>query len=250
MIESLRYMKGDLYKLRRSAFFWLHTLFPICGTALVLLYASFADVSNISIIASFFQIYAIAYPFVISVVCTVVAEQEIKAGYCQNILVLPSRPKVILSKFFVMAACGLLSVGFGTALFAGIFPLTDTGLHISYMSYLIPALVLWGSNLLLYALHLLGAFYFGRNVCISAGAVGSLLAALLQTGLGTGLWFVLPYGFGVRLTDYFLMYSMDLVSAMSMEIKCGLGFCIGTTILAVCLMIGFFNRYSGKSTTD
>ncbi len=250
MIELLRYIKCDLYKLRRSAFFWLHTLFPICGTALVLLYASFADVSSISKIATFFQLYAIAYPFVISVVCTVVAEQEIKAGYCQNILVLPSRIKVILSKFFVMAACGLLSVGFGTALFAGIFPLTDADLNISYISYLIPALVLWGSNLLLYALHLLGAFYFGRNACIGAGAVGSLLAALLQTGLGTGLWFVLPYGFGVRLTDYFLMYSMELVSAMRAEIKCGIGCCIVTTSIAICLLIGFINRYSGKSATD
>lgn len=250
MIELLRYMKCDLYKLRRSAFFWLHTLFPICGTALVLLYASFADVSSISIIATFFQLYAIAYPFVISVVCTVVAEQEIKAGYCQNILVLPGRTKVILSKFFVMAACGLLSVGLGTALFAGIASLTVADLNISYMSYLLPALVLWGSNLLLYALHILGAFYFGRNVCIGTGAVGSLLAALLQTGLGTGLWFVLPYGFGVRLTDYFLMYSMELVSAMSAEIKCAIGCCVVTTSIAICLMIGFIYRYSGKSATD
>lgn len=250
MIELLRYMKCDLYKLLRSAFFWLHILFPMCGTVLVLLYASFAEVSSLNKIATFFQLFAIAYPFVISVVCTVVTEQEIKAGYCQNILVLPGRTKVILSKFFVVAACGLLSVGFGTALFAGLFPLTDADLNVSYMNYLIPALVLWGSNLLLYALHLIGAFCFGRNVCIGAGAVGSLLAALLQTGLGTGLWFVLPYGFGVRLTEYFLMYSMELVSEMSAEIKCGIGCCIVTTSMAICLMIGFFYRYSGKSATD
>lgn len=250
MIELLRYMKSDLYKLRRSAFFWLHILFPICGVALVLLYASFAEVSSISKIATFFQLFAIAYPFVISVICTVVAEQEIKAGYCQNILVLPSRTKVMLSKFLVMAACGLLSVGLGTALFAGIFPLTDADLNISYMSYIIPALVLWGSNLLLYTLHLLGAFYFGRNVCIGVGAVGSLLAALLQTGLGTGLWFVLPYGFGVRLTDYFLMYSMDVISVLNTEIKFGMGCCIGITSVAICLMITFLYRYSGKSVTD
>ena len=118
------------------------------------------------------------------------------------------------------------------------------------MSYIIPALVLWGSNLLLYALHLLGAFYFGRNVCIGVGAVGSLLAALLQTGLGTGLWFVLPYGFGVRLTDYFLMYSMDVISVLNTEIKFGMGCCIGITSVAICLMITFLYRYSGKSVTD
>lgn len=250
MIELLRYIKCDLYKLRHSAFFWLHILFPMCGTVLVSLYASFADVSSISKIATFFQLYAIAYPFVISVVCTVVAEQEIKAGYCQNILVLPSRIKVILSKFFIMATCGLLSVGFGTALFAGLFPLTDANLNISYMNYLIPALVLWGSNLLLYALHLIGAFCFGRNVCIGAGTVGSLLAALLQTGLGTGLWFVLPYGFGVRLTEYFLMYSMKLVLEMRAEIKCGIGCCIVATSMVIGLLIGFINHYSGKPAAD
>jgi len=250
MIELLRYMKCDLYKLRRSSFFWLHILFPICGVALVLLYASFAEVSSISKIATFFQLFAIAYPFVISVVCTVVAEQEMKAGYCQNILVLPSRTKVALSKFFVMAVCGLLSVGFGTALFAGLLPLTSSALNISYMSYLLPALVLWSSNLLIYALHLLVAFWFGKNACIGVGTVGSLLAALLQTGLGTGLWFVLPYGFGVRLTEYFLMYSMDMISALNAEIKYGMGCCIGITSVAICLMITFLYRYSGKSVTD
>ena len=38
------------------------------------------------------------------------------------------------------------------------------------------------------------SFRFGKNTCIGLGAVGSLLAALLQTGLGTGIWFVIPYG--------------------------------------------------------
>ena len=250
MIELLRYIKCDLYKLRRSAFFWLHTLFPICGVALVLLYASFAEVSNTSKIATFFQLFAIAYPFVISIVCTVVAEQEMVAGYCQNILVMPSRAKAVLSKYFVLAVCGLLSVGLGTTLFAGLFPLTSAELNISYMSYLLPALVLWGSNLQLYALHLLVAFWLGRNVCIGVGAVGSLLAALLQTGLGTGLWFVLPYGSGVRLTNHFLMYTMDTVSALNAEIKCGIVCCIGITSAAICLMTSFLYRYSGKPVTD
>lgn len=250
MIELWYYVKSDFFKLRNSSFFWAHILFPISGVALVLLYAVFAAVSDINKIAVFFQIFAIAYPFVISIVCEITAGQEIRAGHCQNILALRSRAKAILSKFLLLIVAGLFAILFSMVLFIALLPVTGTKLILPIFSLILLALILWSSNILLYVLYIVLAFRFGRTVCIGMGVVGSLLAALLQTGLGTGLWFVLSYGFGVRFTDFALRFALRVLPVISAELKLGMGLCAGMTILFIAILFLWFSRYEGKYTND
>lgn len=250
MNELYNYVKSDVYKLRNSPFFWVHTLFPVFGAVLVILYAAFAAVSDIHKIAVFFQIFAIAYPFVISIVCEITAGQEIRAGHCQNILTLRSRVKAILSKFLLLIVAGLFAILFSMVLFIVLLPVTGTKLILPTFSLILPALILWSSNILLYALYMILAFRFGRTVCVGMGAVGGLLAALLQTGLGTGLWFVLPYGFGVRFTDFALKFALRVLPVISAELKLGMGLCAGMTILFIAILFLWFLRYEGKYTND
>ena len=125
MIELYHYLKSDFYKLRNSSFFWIHVLFPFLGVALVLPYATFAAVNDINKIAVFFQLFAIAYPFVISIVCEIIAGQENRAGHYQNILVLRSKTKAILSKFLLLIAAGLLSVLLSIFLFTLLYNPAD-----------------------------------------------------------------------------------------------------------------------------
>ena len=250
MIELFRYVKSDFFKLRKSSFFWMHILFPVFGVGLVLLYAIFSSVSDINKIAVFFQIFAIAYPFVISIVCEIAVEQEIKAGHCQNILVLRSKTKAILSKYLLLITFGLFAVIFSLLLLIVLLPMTGTQLTLTFPSILLPTITLWSSNILLYAFHLILAFRFGRTACISVGAVGSLLAALLQTGLGTGLWFVLPYGFGVRLTDYALQFALQVSPTISAELKLGIGMCGGFSVLFIMILLVWFSRYGGQYAND
>lgn len=250
MIELWHYLKSDFYKLRNSSFLEVHILFPILGVALVLLYATFAAVNDINKIAVFFQLFAIAYPFVISIVCEITAGQEIRAGHCQNILVLRSRTKATLSKFLLLTAAGLLAVLFSILLFILLLPATGTRLLLPTSSLVLLALILWSSNILLYALYLILAFRFGRTICIGMGSVGSLMAALLQTGLGTGLWFVLPYGFGIRLSDFALQFALQILPAVSAELKFGISMCVGMTVLFVAIMFVWFLRYEGKCTNE
>lgn len=99
---------------------------------------------------------------------------------------------------------------------------------------------------MLYAIYLILDFQFGRTVCMSAGAVGSLLAALLQTDLGTGLWFVLPYGFGVRLTEYALQFISCALPIASAEVKLGIGMCAIMSVLFITILLLWFLRYSGQ----
>lgn len=250
MIELYHYLKSDLYKLHNSSFFWAHILFPAFGAALVLLYATLAAVSDISKIAVFFQLFAIAYPFAVSIVCEITAGQEIQAGHCQNILVLHSRTKAILSKFLSLITAGLLATVFGLLLFTLLLPATGTKLSFSTSFLLLPALILWSSNILLYALYIILAFRFGKTICIGMGAVGSLLVALLQTGLGTGLWFVLPFGFGIRLSDFALQSVLGIMPVVSKELKFGILMCAGMTVLLVAILFAWFSHYEGKYTNE
>jgi ABC-2 type transport system permease protein len=250
MIELSRYLKSDFYKLRHSFFFWLHILFPICGIGLMTLYAVFSTVGSLNKWIAFFQIMAIAFPFVISIVCETVAEQEARAGHCQNILILSDRPKAIISKFLILIICGFFAVMFSSLFFEQILTILYPDLELYMLAFVMPAIILWSSNIFLYAFHLILAFRYGRNICIGVGVIGSLLATLMQTDLGTGLWYVLPYGLGVRLTD-FTLKSMLLTNYMiDKEVKLGFISAIIMTGILITIMTIWFSLYGGQRTDD
>lgn len=250
MIEIFRYMKSDLYKLRHSSFFQLHIIFPICGTVLVLLYSSLAAISVENKIAAFFQILALAYPFVISLICNMVSEQEISTGNCQNILMLPCREKAIHSKLFILLSFSLFSIMLSSLLFAILLPVIGIQMELPLSVFLVPALVLWGSSILFYVLHLLLAFQFGRNMCIGIGVLGSLLTALMQTGLGRGLWYVIPYGISIRLTEWSFALAMNLSIGMNKEIEIAVICNVIMTVVLIAVLIAWFSHYSGKRAAD
>lgn len=247
MNEYCQYLKSDIYKLQHSWFFSVQLFFPVLGAALMLFYSHLSSSSELNKLETFTQIIAIAFPFVVSIVCQIVAEQEVQAGRFQNMLTLPSRSKAIFSKLAILLLSGLFSTVLGTVLFGVTFScMTGTKLPAGFF-ILIP-IVLWISNVMMYGLHLILAFRFGRNFGISIGVIGSLLSALLQTGLGTGLWYIIPYGLGVRFAESALAYLFDLPSAGNIENQIGIIFCIVVTCGIIGLIAFWFSRYSGTSS--
>lgn len=101
---------------------------------------------------------------------------------------------------------------------------------------------------MLYGLHLILAFRFGRNLCLSIGVMGSLLSALLQTDLGTGLWYIIPYGLGVRFAESALAYLFHLQPVGTFENQIGILFCTIVTFGTIGLTAFWFSRYSGTSS--
>lgn len=247
MDEYCRYLKSDIYKLRHSWFFWVHLLFPVFGVVLMLLYSHLSSSSELNKLAAFTQIIAVAFPFVISIVCQIVAEQELQAGHFYNMLTLPSRKKSIFSKLVVLLLSGLFSVALSTILFGIPFSYI-TGMNLPVGFFVFIPIVLWVNNVMMYGLHLILAFRFGRNFGISIGVIGSLLSAILQTGLGTGLWYVIPYGLGVHFAESALAYLFNLPSVENLEIQIGIIFCIVVTCGIIGLVAFWFSRYSGTSS--
>ena len=250
MVEQFRYIKSDFYKLWHSPFIMLHLVFSICGAGSVIIYALFSKSNEINKLAAFFQILAMTFPFAIGIVCQIVAEQEAKAGNFQNILTLPHRTKSIISKLSILLLFGLLSAILSTALFGVFFSLTGSTLALSFEIIVLIPTILWGSNILIYAFQYLLALRFGGNLCIAVGVTGSLLAALLQTGLGTGIWFIIPYGLGIRFSEFELKRVLGLAIDIDMEIRIGVIFCVIATSVIMGVIFFWFSRYDGNRTSD
>ena len=247
MNEYYRYLKSDIYKLRHSCYFAIHLLFSVLGAGLMLLYSHFSSGGGLYKLAAFAQIIATAFPFVISIVCQIVAEQELQAGHFQNMLTLPNRKKTIFSKLAILLLSGLFSVAISTVLFGVPFShMMGTKLPVKF--YIIIPIVLWAGNIMIYSLHLILAFRFGRNFVISIGVIGSLLSALLQTSIGTGRWFVIPYGFGIHFTESALISIFNLPYVENREIQTGIIFCAAATCGIIGLVPFWFSRYSGTSS--
>lgn len=243
MGEYFLYLKSDFYKLRHSCFFLMHLIIPFCGVCIMLIYSKAANSNEINKLAAFCQIIAIAFPFVISIVCQTVAEQELCAGNLQNMLTLPYRRRAILSKFTISIFSGLFSVVLCIGLFGILFSFI-LEFKIPLQFFIIIPLVLWGSNIMLYGIHLILAFQFGRNIGIGMGVVGSMLTALLQTGLGTGIWYIIPYGLGIRFAKNVIESVFHLSFMTNSELYIGINFCIVATCVIIGAMIIWFSRYS------
>lgn len=250
MMEMFCYIRSEFYKQRHSLFFIVHILIPICGVIVILLISNFAAVSSINKLITFIQIAAMAYPIIISIVCEVVVEQEMMAGACQNILSLPSRYKVVISKLFLLIVMGLFAILLSTIFFTVFLSVFDKTFEIAISKVIFPSVVMWLSNIPLYIIHLILAFKFGKNVCVSVGAIGSLISALMQTGLGTGIWYVCPYGLGIRLSELALTYSLHLETGVTTEIGFGIQNSIVMTGILFVVLIAWFSHYGGKRAVD
>ena len=92
------------------------------------------------------------------------------------------------------------------------------------------------------------AVRFGRNLGISVGAAGSLLSALMQTGLGAGIWYVVPYGWSVRFSESSVAWLFRLSAVNQSELQAGI---LYGTIISCVIIIGFvvwFSKYNGAHT--
>lgn len=246
MNEWFRYLRSDFYKLWRSPFMILHIGFPVCGAGSMAFYALFSKSNEVSKLAAFFQILAIVFPFAIGIACQIVTEQEAKAGNFQNVLTLPHRIQSILSKLSLLLLFGWLSAIIAAVLSGVFFSLTGVTHALSFEVIVWIPTIIWGSNLWVYGFQYLAALRFGGNFCIAAGAVGSLLSALLQTGLGTDIWFLIPYGFGVRFSEFALKRALGLTAVMDSEIKMGVLFCSLATSVIMGVVVFWFSRYEGN----
>lgn len=245
-------LRADLLKMRRTPFLLTHLLTPLIGAALFLAYYSFSSASEGVKVMAFMQAVACAFPTLIGLVCAMAADQEAAAGGFQGMLALPaSRSTTYASKLLLLLGFSLGAVLFIFVLFslgfAGILGQDRHGIFF----YLTGAVILFASNILLYLVHFALSLRFGRGASIGIGITGSLLAALMLTGLGDILWPYIPFAWGGRLLSLLELHHSGLrLSFAETGLGTGLSICIIGTIAAGLLSMLWFYKWEGRSADN
>ncbi|MEG1820441.1 MAG: lantibiotic immunity ABC transporter MutG family permease subunit, partial [Oscillospiraceae bacterium] len=202
-------IKSDLYKILHTPIALIHLVVPVIGITLFLWYYSFSPWGELNKLSGYIQILSVAFPMLIGIITSMLSEIEQQAGEFYSALTTAKKKCVShISKIVLLVALGGISalftlVGFGV----GFIKLGYTTL--SLMFYVKTAMLLTISVIPLYLLQYIISFVFGKGFSIGLGIVGSLVSALLLTGLGEGVWYYTPWGIAARFSESLLLSSLS-----------------------------------------
>lgn len=234
---------SELYKLCHSQLLLFHIMLPILGMTLFLSYYKISNWNEVEKVLVYLQVVASVFPTAIAVIETIITQQELRAGKYQMLLTVPDRKRSIhYIKITIVSALGLgatiLAVlGFGI-LFRNMGNVGFTTLFYGKV-----AILLFTSYVPLYMMQYVICYVCGKGVGLGVGIIGSLLTALLRTGLGDRCWMYLPWGIPVHLSSRYV-YGEVLQKNFgnNMEVKKAWGF----LAVACIIMIGFIAIWSKK----
>lgn len=247
-MQLLRLLRADLQKLRRTPLLWMHLALPLLGAALCYFYCRTSPLDPLQKVSLYLQLLAIAFPLLCGLVCSLAAEQEAQAGRFYPLLT-ASTPKFLafFSKLLLLSLLGLGASLLAVGGFGLLFRTLPGGAVLPPGFYMQAGALLFGSNLLLYLLHLVLGLRLGGGASIGLGIVESLVSALLLTGLGDGVWPLVHCAWGIRLTGIALHRAAGspVFQALLPEWRLALPLICCVTAAALVLALCWFTRWQG-----
>lgn len=249
-MNFIRSLYSDFIKIKNRPILWMHLFIPIAGIAFLLLTSAFSKSSAASNALNCPGAIAVAFPMMIGIVCSMIADQEAEAGNFQQLLMAPVKLLPFLSMLTL-----LLLLGLGATL------LTAFGFKVSFalilgkapygpVFYLQSVLLIFGANLFFYFFHLFLSLRLNKGVSIGVGIVESLVSALLITGLGDGKWILIPCAWGLRFLKAFSVLGFGRAVPSGYGLQAGIFFCIVETILMLLFSVFWFSRWEGKKMEE
>lgn len=126
-------------------------------------------------------------PFLIGLFCAMLSEQEQAAGSFQAMLMAPKKLIPFLSKLLLLLIFGLTALVLASAIFGIAFLVVLGNDLVGIDFYLFASIIMLGSSIPMYTLHLFLSLEFDKGVSIGLGIVESLISALFLTGLGNSI---------------------------------------------------------------
>lgn len=198
MKQFIKNIKSDGYKVMHSTLLLVHLFIPILGVAIFLAYYTFSAWDEVQKVIAYLQMLSMVYPFLIGIITVMVSEQELQAGSFHMLLGTPGKKYIPhLGKLVVLMMFGFASSFIAVCGFGILFQAMDNVLLPNSL-YLKAFLLLFLGNLPLYMLQYILSFAFAKGVGLGFGIIGSLLSALLSTGLGDRIWPFLPWSIATR----------------------------------------------------
>ena len=251
MIEFKKLIKADLIKFKSTQIIWVHLYVPILGLIIFLSYYSYAPWDSFGEVSAYLQVLGIAFPMLIGIITSIIADQEYIAGGYHNILI-ASKIKYlsVISKFILCLLFGTLSTILAVVGFYIGYSFIDSNIYPVYINLAIVAIFM-GSNIFIYILHLFLSFRFAKAVSIGAGIVESLVAALFLTGMGDGRWPFFPSSWSIRFIGSLLMKYQGVENILiGQDLKMGIIISIVLTFLSFTTMLIWFKNWEGNRSEE
>lgn len=247
MAAVARCIKAEFAKCRHSALLYIHILVPLLGAVV---FAGYFRISGWDVqtnISAYLEVLAVAFPFLIGIIVGMVVQLENQAGHWQLMLgTIPSRPAAYIGKisFLMIGAIGAAALALGC--FAAIYreaPLTI---------YLKAGILLVLAVFPLYLVHLFVGMRFGKGASMGLGIAGSLVAALMITGLGDAVWKYNPWAWCVRFMDYTVLSwsNPDVFKLVCNDFIIGIVIALLSSLLLFFLSIIWFRSWEGCKEND
>lgn len=244
MKEFYRFLKSSGYRMRHSLFFAAHILIPVLGVFLYAAYMGLRSAGGWEHLTSYVTLLAMAYPAVTGIVTAMLTDREAKAGRMQNLLAMPSRAKGLGAELVLLLLSGLLAMAIAVFGFQAVLCLQGEGQEAGDIFLL--TLVLWASNLPVYAEHLFLGLKFGEGVTIGAGVAESVVSAVMLTGLGDGIWYVWWPSYGMRFSTMLLALKQGTYGNLTGQLRLG-GVCyLVVSVLFLVMTFLWFQKFEGR----
>lgn len=183
-----RSLYSNLYKMCQMKFLWIHIGLPLLAVVIFNLYYLTSMKTEAEKEELYLQVIALAFPMMISLVTTIVYENDRNAGDFQVLRILPG-DKV----------CGHIGNLAALLLLGGMASLIVDS-----------TFLLFSVNIASYLIQYVVCYTFGKGVSLWLGVIGTLLAALMYLGIGDSIWYWIPCSYGIRMVSYYLLKQMPV----------------------------------------
>ncbi|GAA0179981.1 lantibiotic immunity ABC transporter MutG family permease subunit [Clostridium sediminicola] len=241
-----RCLKADFYKIKHTPILIIHLIIPLIGSLLFLAYYSFSKWNTVIKITSYFEVLAIAFPLLIGLICSMVISQEEQAGSYKELISATSwRGTTLISKILLLLLIAAFSVVLALGIFFVGFQFVLHEKNVSTICYAQVAGALIFGNIFLYIIHLVISLKLGRGASIGLGIAGSLIAALMMTGLGDECWKYVPWAWGTRLCDFAILSEINkpMFGIVSGELQRALLIIIFAINILLSISLVWFSRW-------
>ena len=242
----LRSICSDFYKMKRTPIPWLHVFVPLIGAlAFLWYYSATGNDDSLGELTGFIEVLCMVFPLLIGLLCAMTAAQEEQTGNYQMILSgTKSRVTAYMSKVFSLLILSAFAVTLTVATFSA-------GLHaVSSQLYVHIVFAAWGGNMFLYILHLFVGFRFGRGASIGLGVFGTLVSALMMTGLGDSIWHWVPWAWSVRLCANLIFRLQNPMAFSATDMQYAIMVCLAVTLLSLAVSLVWFQRWEGSKSNE
>ena len=207
MKEYVRLIKGEMYKMRHTMLLFIHAAIPAAGIFMFVGYYKISAYGSADEWTLYIQAVAIALPTVIGIICAMSISLEEQNHFQVFYGTAVRKIHAFLAKWGALSFLCFWSVGLavlGFALCQRIILLNVP----DFPMYAESGFVLWLGAVFLYPIHLFISLKWSGNISMCMGVLGSLLSAVMQTGLGDGVWQFFLCSFGGRHCRYLLLYRL------------------------------------------